>query len=51
VPAALVRMHDAGIHALLGQALSAILAFAGHSFSCRFGRRGDGPRRSCPADP
>jgi hypothetical protein len=30
IRAALARMHDAGVHALLGQALRAILALAGH---------------------
>jgi hypothetical protein len=33
VTAALARMHDAGVHALLGQALSAIPAFAGHGLA------------------
>jgi hypothetical protein len=44
-------MHDAGVYALLGQALGAIIALAGHGFSCRSGCRGGERLSPRPAGP
>jgi hypothetical protein len=50
-PATLARMQDAGVYALLGQALGAIIALAGHGFSRRSGCRGGERLSPRPADP